>query len=194
MTVKLRPAERNDATDLAAFVDMAGEGLPTYFWSELAEVGQSPFEVGRARAQREEGSFSYRNAVIAELDGEVAGGLVGYPLPDLYDTGDLAALSDIVRPLVVLESQAPGYWYVNVLAVYPEFRRQGIAAQLLATADDVGQALGCKGMAIIVASENQDAYRLYQRSGYEYAASEKLVAFPGYKRGGDWLLLTKSQS
>lgn len=194
MTVTLRPAERRDATDLAAFVDMAGEGLPTHFWMELAETGQSPIEVGRARALREEGSFSYRNAVIAEVDGAVAGCLVGYPLADPYELGNLDELSDIVRPLIVLESQAPGFWYVNVLAVYPEFRRRGIAARLLATADDVGRSLGCKGMAIIVASENEAAYRLYLQTGYRLVAREKLVPFPGYKRAGDWLLLTKSHS
>ena len=40
-----------------------------------------------------------------------------------------------MRPLVLLEAKAPGSWYVNVLATFPEFRRQGIGVQLLAVAE-----------------------------------------------------------
>src|SRR5688572_15515764 len=113
MAPMLRPARKSDATALAALVDMAGEGMPVWMWSQMREPGQSVIEVGRARAQRETGGFSYRNATMAEIDGEVAGCLVDYRLDDPYDTGDLDALPDLVRPLVRLEAQAPGTWYVN---------------------------------------------------------------------------------
>jgi ribosomal protein S18 acetylase RimI-like enzyme len=46
-------------------------------------------------------------------------------------------------------------------------------------------------MSIIVASENIGARRLYEKVGYREKASRPLVAFPGFKRGGEWVLLTK---
>ena len=84
-----RPATKADAAALAVLVDIAGEGLPAHLWSTLKAPGQSILELGRERAQREEGGFSYRNAVIAEVGGEIAAALIGYRLDDPYDLGDL---------------------------------------------------------------------------------------------------------
>ena len=124
-----------DASALAVLVDIAGEGLPAYLWSTLKAPGQSILEVGRERAARETGGFSYRNAMVAEVDGEIAACLVGYRLDDPYDLGDLEQIPPLVRPLVLLEAKAPGSWYVNVLATFPEFRRQG-SAWLLGIAEE----------------------------------------------------------
>lgn len=187
----IRPATIADATHLAALVDMAGEGFASYFWSQMAAEGQSPFEVGRARAMRDEGAFTWRNAHIAEADGLVAGALVGYPIDDPVDPRALAVASELIRPLLELEARVPGYWYVNVLAVFPEYRGQGIGRALLAHADSVGSAVNAKGMAIIVASGNADARRLYERAGYLEQERRPLAPFPGYRRGGDWVLMAK---
>jgi ribosomal protein S18 acetylase RimI-like enzyme len=128
---------------------------------------------------------------MAEIDGEVAGGLVDYRLDDPYDTGDLEALPEFVRPMVRLEAQAPGTWYVNVLATFPEFRGQGIGARLLTAAEERARSAGADALSIIVASENRGAHRLYERTGYRQIASAPVVAFPGCAHGGDWLLMIK---
>ncbi len=192
--VIIRPATRRDVTDLVAFVDMAGEGLPSHFWAELAEPGQGPFEVGRNRALRDEGAFAWRNAWIAEHDGAVAGSLVCYRIEDQVDLSDLETMSRFARDLTLLEAEAPGHWYVNVLATYPEYRGQGVASALLTHADKLGRDAGSKGMAIIVASENEPAVRLYDKTGYREQSRRPLIAYPGFSRGGDWVLLTKPHS
>lgn len=189
----IRPAARRDATHLAALVDIAGEGLALHFWQEVAEPNQSPFEVGRARAQRDEGSFTWRNAHIAEIDGETVGALVGYTIPE-PDPEEIAAMSDIVRPLAELEAEAPGYWYVNVLAVFPEHRGKGIGGALLRKADEIGGKAAPAGMAIIVASANHGAVRLYKRAGYQEVTRRPATVFPGHEQGGHWILLTKAHS
>lgn len=190
----IRPATPRDATHLAALVDIAGEGVASYFWGQMAEAAQSPFEVGRGRAQRDEGSFTWRNAHIAEVDGDIAGALVGYRVPDSSDPSEIKALAPIVRPLAELEAEAPGHWYVNVLAVFAEYRGRGIGAALLRQAETIGKASAPAGMAIIVASENTGAVRLYERTGYREIGRKPVVPFPGYKRGGDWVLLSKPHS
>lgn len=190
----IRSATIRDATHLAALVDIAGEGFASYFWGQMAGPGQSPFEIGRMRARRDEGSFTWRNAVIAEIDGDVAGALVGYRIADSTDPADITDAPAIVRPMVELEAEAPGHWYVNVLAVFPEYRGKGIGGALLARADDIGRAVAPAGMAIIVASENEGAVRLYKRCGYREVARRPIVGFPGYLREGDWVLLTRPHS
>ena len=148
--------------------------------------------MGRERAAREEGGFSYRNAILAEIDGEIAACLVGYRLDDPYDLGDLDALPELVRPLVKLEAQAPGSWYVNVLATFPEFRRRGIAAKAARPRRDKGREAGAPSLSVIVAGENERAMRLYASAGYGPLASEPVFMFPGCPHGGDWLLMVKS--
>ncbi len=187
----LRPARKSDAAALAILVDIAGEGMPSYMWSRMREPGQSVFEVGRARAARDEGGFSYRNATVAEIGGEVAACLVDYRLDDPYDTGDLNVLPDMVRPLVELEAKAPGSWYINVLAAFPEFRGRGIGRRLLDLAEERGRAQGAKAASMIVASENEGAMRLYDRIGYREIARAPVVEYPGCGHGGDWVLMVK---
>jgi ribosomal protein S18 acetylase RimI-like enzyme len=172
---------------------MASRGLASYNWRLMAEPGQAPFEVGRARAMRETGDFSYRNAHIAEVDGTPAGALIGYPIPDSYDPGSIANVPEIFRPLAELEAGAAGCWYVNVLAVYAEFRRRGIGRALLAQANRIGRSAP-KGMAIIVASQNEQALRLYTGDGYRTVSSRRFVPPAGLNDEGDFLLLTKPHS
>ena len=186
-----RPAAKADASALAVLVDIAGEGLPAHLWNTLKAPGQSILEVGRERAAREEGGFSYRNAIIAEVDGEIAACLVGYRLDDPYDLGDLEQVPPVVRPLVLLEAKARGSWYVNVLATFPEFRRCGIGIELLGIAEGKAREEGAHALSVIVAAENERAARLYAAAGYEALATEPIFAFPGCPHGGDWLLMVK---
>lgn len=188
---RIRPARKSDAAALAILVDIAGEGMPAYMWSTLKEPAQSAFEFGRSRAARETGGFSYRNATVADVEDEVAAALVGYRLDDPYDTGDLNDLPEMVRPLVVLEAKAPGSWYVNVLAAFPEFRGQGLGSTLLDVAEDQAKASGADTLSIIVASENKGAAKLYARVGYRETAREPVTTFPGCPHGGDWILMLK---
>jgi len=192
MTLTIRPARISDASDLAVLVDIAGEGGPNYMWGMLAAPGQSTLEIGRERARREEGGFSYRNSIIAEMAGEIAGSLVGYRLDDPYDLTGLDDMPELVRPLVRLESQAPGSWYINVLATFPEFRGQGIGTKLLEIAEQEGRAAGTSAMSVIVGSWNEGAARLYARVGYTPIASERANLPPSFPHQGDWILMIRS--
>ncbi|MGI9385878.1 MAG: hypothetical protein ACR2OX_00465 [Methyloligellaceae bacterium] len=62
----LRPGQITDAPLLAELVNYAGEGLPHYLWSEMTEPGERAWDVGRRRARREDGGFSYLNATMIE--------------------------------------------------------------------------------------------------------------------------------
>jgi ribosomal protein S18 acetylase RimI-like enzyme len=187
-----RPATKADAAALAALVDIAGEGMPAYMWSTLKAPGQSLLEFGRERAMREEGGFSWRNAVVAECNGEIAATLIGYRLDDPYDLGVLDETPAIVRPLVRLEAHAPGSWYVNVLATFPEFRRRGLAGELLSIAEKEARDSHATCLSVIVASWDENAARLYRSAGYAERSREPAILFTGCPHQGDWVLLTRS--
>ena len=95
LTPVIRAATPDDAPALADFVEFASEGLALRVWSKLAGPDGDAWAVGRERARRETGSFSYRNAFVLEADGSAAAGLIGYPLPDAP-----SPLHRICRPLL----------------------------------------------------------------------------------------------
>jgi ribosomal protein S18 acetylase RimI-like enzyme len=185
-----RPATKADAAVLAELVNHAGEGMPLYLWGKLAAPGETAWDVGRARAAREQGSFSYRNATIIEHRSEAAGCLIGYaiadaPLPLAPDTPAM------FRPLQELENLAPETWYVNVLAVLPTFRNEGLGTELLRLADETGRKLGSRGLSLIVADANAGARRLYARNGYRETATRPMVKEGWINDGQNWVLMTK---
>lgn len=146
----LRPGRPEDADRLAQLVNYAGEGLPHYLWQQMAKPGETPWEIGRQRALRDQGSFSYRNATIAEVAGKPVGCLIGYAIAAQPDQipADLPAM---FVPLQELENLAPKTWYVNVLAVMPSDRNQGLGTALLRHA--VEKAAG-SGLSVIVSNAN----------------------------------------
>jgi ribosomal protein S18 acetylase RimI-like enzyme len=187
-----RPATKADSSALAVLVDIAGEGMPAHMWSTLAVPGQSILEIGRERAARETGGFSWKNAMIAEMEGEVAACLVGYCLDDPYDLSGLAEMPPLVQPLLKLEARAPGSWYVNVLATFPEFRWRGIATKLLEIAESKGREANAPSLSVIVGSWNEIAARRYRSAGYAALATEPAVTVPGCPHTGDWVLMVRS--
>lgn len=181
-----RPGTIDDASVLAELVNYAGEGMPLYLWGTMAEPGEDAWIVGRRRAAREEGSFSYRNAAIIEHEGECAGCLIGYDIPDEPQPigADMPAM---FLPLQELENLAPGTWYVNVLAVQPQFRGRGLGTQLLGLADAITTARATRGASVIVADANTGARRLYDRCGYVERASRAMVKDGWHTESMHWV-------
>jgi ribosomal protein S18 acetylase RimI-like enzyme len=182
-----RRATPDDAKALAELIDLAGEGLPTYLWARMAEPGESVWEVGQRRARRDEGSFSWRNAIMLEDGGEPVATLIGYPLPETPEpiAADMPAM---FVPLQELENVAPGTWYVNVLATYPKYRGRGHGTALLGLAEQMAAG---RGLSIIVSNGNPGALRLYERCGYRRVAERPMVKESWQNPGTAWVLLVK---
>jgi len=187
--VKIRPAVKADAPVLAELVNYAGEGMPLYLWNRMA-ADEDPWQIGRARAERETGAFSYRNAVVIVRGGEAAGCLIGYDIPARPEPIP-AGLPPMFVPLQELENLAPDTWYINVIGVAPKFRNLGLGAKLLALADETAGARGKNGTSLIVADANLGARRLYTRSGFREQASRRMIKEAWQSESENWLLLTK---
>jgi ribosomal protein S18 acetylase RimI-like enzyme len=189
--IALRPARCEDGPVLARLIDYAGEGLPRWVWEQAAAPDQSPLEYGAARAEREDGGFSYRNAWVVDVSHAVAGMLLGYRLDDPYEPGELAELPAPIRPIVELESCAPGSWYINALAILPDHRSEGLGTRLLHHACTLARTAGASELSLIVDDANAGARRLYARHGFVERARRDLVPFGGKAPGQAWLLLVR---
>ena len=96
--------------------------------------------------------FAFANAcelLIAEneLDGPVGFALLLHTMPD-----EVSGLPQS---------------FVAYMAVEPDARRHGIAAKLLAAAEDAARAKGHAHVALMVTEDNDAARELYAQAGYE---------------------------
>jgi len=187
----IREAHKSDAAELAKLIDYAGEGLPFYLWRQMAAPGEDPWEIGRQRAARDTGGFSYRNSVVAEVDGKVVGALVGYPVADEPEAIDPDSTPPMFVPLRELENLAPGTWYVNSVAVFPEARGLGLGSALMRCAERTASDLGLRGISLIVSDANDGARRLYERLGYRETGSRPMVKEQWQNPGENWVLMIR---
>ena len=191
MTLEMRKAKVEDARKLAELMNVAGEGIPAYLWERMAGPEEDVMTLGARRVARMEGGFSYTNAYIAARDGVIAGMLVGYRLPDPYETGPMDDIPPVVRPLVELEAVAPGSWYINAVATDALYRGQGVGRTLMDFAEQLAVASRAEALSLIVAEENTGARRLYKRLGYRDIDRRPNVPFPRCPHTGSWVLMTK---
>lgn len=191
--VRLRCATVEDARTIAELIVIAGEGIPMGGWCEDVEDGRDPVSVGEERAVRPDSMFSYRNAILAEHDGQVAGMMLGFRIdrPTGQDWAALAKVPPPLRPVVELEYQMPGAFYINALAVFARFRDLGIGTRLLQAAASRATALGCTRLAHQVFSGNRAAVRLYERNGFRQVDSRPLEPQPGHSSDGRVLLMVR---
>ncbi len=187
----VRDAEEAEARDIAYLLNLAGEGIPEYLWRGGVKGKESPLDVGTRRAAREEGVFSYTRARVCTADNRLVGMVLSYRQPDPYGVGDLSEYPEVVRPLVELEAQAPGSWYINAIATFEGHRGKGVARTLLADVEDRARAKLCDRLSLIVASENPGAKRLYEHIGFKPVTSLPVVPYPGCLHAGDWILMIR---
>jgi translation initiation factor 4G len=122
--------------------------------------------------------------VIAEIDGAPVGALSGYA-PAVKKTGHFVGALDRtlqargwseahrlllgkrILPAVAVFSENPtDRWIVEWVALRPEARGKGIAAELLAAILDRGRAQGFTGAQITYLIGNEPARRTYERAGF----------------------------
>ena len=190
-TCSIRQAEATDAQSLAKLINLAGEGIPNWLWARACVEGQTPLEVGIARARRETGGFSYTNALVAERNGHPVGMVLSYAITEA-PTENPDDLPAPIAPFVALEKLSVNTWFINALAVFHEGQNKGIGSQLLTAAEDQARANGFDKMSIQVYAQNTRAVRLYERFGYGRVASEPVRLHPCPPHyTGDVLLLMK---
>jgi ribosomal protein S18 acetylase RimI-like enzyme len=134
--VRVRPARLADQAVLAQ--------LDAIAWSPESGFPSVIHGAGGA------GFFSAANPPEAHLVAELGGGVVGYIR--LRAPTHLAENSHVVQ--------------VQGLAVHPAARRRGIAASLLAAAEQRLRARGARKLTLRVLSTNHAAIRLYERLGF----------------------------
>ena len=190
--MEIRKADITDCLAIAELSQMAGDGIPGYFWADSQKPGQSLEATGAELLQSETANFSYRNALVACEDDIVAGMILAYRLPAAEDNDeDPLDFPEFVRPLIELEQCVAGSFYVNLIATYPLFRGRGVATALLAETDRLALAAQSDLISIAVFATNPGAFQLYRRLGFETVERRAVIACD-YHPATEVLLMTKT--
>jgi ribosomal protein S18 acetylase RimI-like enzyme len=186
-----RAATRADGLDLAAISDISTFGLSTYAWILTKHPTASPMAAGREQARQETGSFSYRNAMIAEIGGEVAGGIVGHFLDESYADVDPRPFRPFMRPLIELRSKEVGSWYISTLAVFPDYRGRRLGEELIRRSEDIARARALARCSLLVRSGNTRAVGLYEQLGYAEKDNRPFISIADKETDERWILMAK---
>jgi len=186
--IALRAASRRDASELAILADIASHGFASWLWlGDVAEgVGDTPLERGRMKMCRDEVVGGWKDAIVAEAYGEVAGMAIGYVVDEgIYD---LQPRHPAIEPMLTMQKSVVGHRFIGSLGVYQHLRGIGIGRRLL---EDQIERAGARPVSLITASDNEPALALYARNGFSEAARLNAVPlFEGSKRHA-WVLMTR---
>jgi ribosomal protein S18 acetylase RimI-like enzyme len=186
--VILRKAVRQDAAELAILIDIASHGLASWLWYGAVIDGRTDtaFERGRQR-MLEDGDrpAAWKNAVMAEVDGDVAGAVIAYRLDE--SVAEAVPPHPVLEPLMALQCVAIGSWYIDSLGVYRAHRRQGIGRKLLG--DQAARAIA--DVSLITESQNDTAQALYRSEGFVEVARREAVPLSETSNRHDWILMIR---
>lgn len=174
--VNIRKATINDIRLIAYAVGNAiGEAVMPMFcgtdWmNTIAEV-----------ANLETSQYSYRNALIAEVEGSPAGVIVAYDGARLEElrSETMRIIRKYKPDFTISEDETePGEYYIDTLCVLPQYRKMGIATKLIAAIHEKALAEGHTQLGLIVDFDNPTAERLYTKLGFHRVGTR---IFAGHK-------------
>lgn len=184
----IRRAKIDDVHEAAELICMA--------WYENAHVpmdGTNKIEVRQVIEnfyKQPKNMLSYQYVDVAEDKNGIVGLILSYPwefvprlckpiieeMPKVYKTSQ-EDFNNKVIPMVKSKDKRFGEYYVDSIAVYPEYRRRGIAGELLKVAKIKSLTYGFDKIFLTVKLGNKKAVSLYKKRGYNVKKSISSAGF-----------------
>ncbi len=188
----IRDAQKAETADLVILDNLASHGFSHWFWQEAVLTGKAEdaYAWGRSRFAQDHSIYGWKNARLALLNDLPAGACTSYIMPE-NDGEDAINEPDEFKPVVELFALATGHWFVDSLAVYPEFRGHKIGSALV---DDSLQRArhtdGVSQASLVAEDSNTNAINLYKSRGFVEQTRRKYIPFNNQSKSDNWLLLT----
>ena len=163
--IHIRQAIKSDAPIIAHAVAMAigdEKALKSY-------CGKDYINVITKIAENKDSQYSYLNTLIAEMDGNTLGAIIGYDgakLHELRATTYSIIYNELGQTPSIPDETEAGEFYIDTIAVLPQYRGRGIGRLLIASIRDKAFADGHKHIGLIVDFDNPQAESLYTSIGF----------------------------
>lgn len=187
----IREAKKNDVKDCSKLIHLSGPHLFCYLYN-LNET--DIFTLLEFMCEVENTSYSYKNCLLDVDDDSIRGCIIALPFPIIkkYMTNELKFfwkvkqgffpslfyfLKVFSRLLTALKypKLEDDEYYISNLAVYSEFRGQGIGKKLLNAIEERVKEANYKKISLYVELDNNGAIKLYEKFGFKITKS---VTFP----------------
>jgi ribosomal protein S18 acetylase RimI-like enzyme len=176
--ITIRDARAEDADVVVNLIIEAIEDLSNIF------AGTNDQDVTRETFikyfKEEQGKFSHKQGIVAEVDGIVVGSIMGYIWDDVeeLDMQQIKHIENIYRdkPRVCKEyvekiksadEAFEGEYYIDNLAVVSEYRGLKISSLLIKEVEKRAEAMGNEKVSILADVLNEKAYEIYKKKGYK---------------------------
>ncbi|WP_136604941.1 GNAT family N-acetyltransferase [Paenibacillus dokdonensis] len=167
--MKIRSAVREDAKQAARLLYDALHDVAHQLTGEERE--QDAVQVLEQYFAAEQGRLSYHQAIIQEVEGQVAGVIIAYGGDEIaeLDQPILERLRSMKNdPDLELDKESDeDEFYIDTLSVSPKYSGKGIGTKLIHAAEERAKERGYKKNAMAVVTDNSRAYSLYLHLGYE---------------------------
>jgi len=195
MTTTFRMGKPEDARACAQLFIMASHGIAEAVYRDLIPGQTTDQIIGERRIRPDGRSSSYTNWRIAEDGfGNVAGGINALPLDHMGRSSPEELLTEertrVLAPLLALDAEAAGTYFINVIAVFPEYRRAGIARRLISLAFDDARKAGIATVSLTTFEEDRRLIEYYRGLGFAVAAFRPIVPHECLACGGNLILMT----
>jgi GNAT superfamily N-acetyltransferase len=168
--MNIRFGEEKDAKDLAELAMIIIRQMELPVTEQLGEkiILETLEEAIKVKDYR----YYYKNALVAVVDGRVAGAAFGYPNesePGIDEAfADLLEVKAGIRHTLFTDSEVDGdEWYLDTIAVFPEFRGHKIGTALLDALPRLAEKFGKNVIGLNVDFANPRAEKLYLANGFE---------------------------
>lgn len=168
----IQPATKQQAPEIASLIMLAMSHECCQYFAGAERSLDDFHRMMTELVEMNESLYSYQHTLVATTArGELAGICVAYDGKHLrrwreafYD----AARRHLGRNLEGMDDETQaGEYYVDSLAVKPEYRRQGVARQLLRAV--ISEHGNDQPVGLLVDQGNPGAERMYQQVGFRYA-------------------------
>lgn len=172
----IRPAKINDAPQVARLIMLAMGPLAGKFANSSSDT--EIHELFTHFVTQPANQYSYNNILVWEEDDALAGMIMA------YDGGQLDQLRAPFLKYIrsergfagdIEDETAAGEYYIDCLAVSPDYQGKGIAKELIAAMVDHAQELGHNTVGLLVSKDNDGAKKLYTSLGFEQVGEQALL-------------------
>ncbi len=176
---------------------MAGHGISDAIYRDLIP-GLATEQIIADRRIRPKGrSASYTNWWVAEdSNHKVVGGILAYPLDEGGRSAPEVLLTEerlkVLAPMIELDAEAAGTFYINDVAVFPEYRHAGIARRLIEVAFDEAKKANLPAVSLATFEEDRRLVDYYRGFGLSVVATRPIVPHECIQFGGNLILMTCS--